>query len=349
MADPTQVTQPAPLLEVKALKTFFHTEDGLVKAVNGTSLEVYRGEVLGLVGESGSGKSVTGLSILGLVDRPGEIVGGEIWFDGQSLLDLPKRELVNLRGSHISMIFQQPISSINPVLTLGSQVAEILRLHQQMGNDEAWQRAIELLKLVGIPDPEKRARAYPHQISGGQAQRIMIAMALALNPALLIADEPTTALDVTIQAQILDLIRNLTTQFDTSVILVTHDLGVVAEMAERVAVMYAGHIVEQAGVYDLFDRPLHPYTQGLIASVPLPGERKSRLEIIPGTVPNLIGLPKHCRFASRCKAREAYGLSICTELEPDMIELEPGHFVRCWLYQGAGDHQPPLSIDSEAK
>ncbi len=349
MSDSQKAARQAPLLEVKELKTFFHTEDGLVRAVNGTNLEVYRGEVLGLVGESGSGKSVTGLSILGLIDRPGEIVGGEVWFDGKSLLDMPKKELVQLRGTRISMIFQQPISSINPVLTLGSQVAEILRIHQQMGNHESWERAIELLKLVGIPDPEKRAKSYPHQISGGQAQRIMIAMALALNPALLIADEPTTALDVTIQAQILDLIRSLTAQFDTSVILVTHDLGVIAEMAERVAVMYAGHILEQAGVYDLFDRPLHPYTQGLIASVPLPGERKSRLEIIPGTVPNLIGLPDHCRFASRCKAREAYGLTICTEKEPDMIEMEPGHFVRCWLYQGHDQHQPPLKIEYDGQ
>lgn len=332
MADPTQVTQPAPLLEVKALKTFFHTEDGLVKAVNGTSLEVYRGEVLGLVGESGSGKSVTGLSILGLVDRPGEIVGGEIWFDGQSLLDLPKRELVNLRGSHISMIFQQPISSINPVLTLGSQVAEILRLHQQMGNDEAWQRAIELLKLVGIPDPEKRARAYPHQISGGQAQRIMIAMALALNPALLIADEPTTALDVTIQAQILDLMQSLSDKLGTAIILITHDMGVIAENAERVVVMYAGKKVEEGDADELFSRPCHPYTEGLLGSIPrldliASGKtNRARLNEIEGVVPSLYNLPKGCTFADRCD----YATDQCHAAFPPLEEKRPGHWAACW-------------------
>jgi oligopeptide/dipeptide ABC transporter ATP-binding protein len=337
------------LLEINELQTFFKTEDGLVKAVNGTNLNLRRGEVLGLVGESGSGKSVTGLSILGLIDQPGEIVGGEIWFDGRSLLDLSNKDLVKLRGRQISMIFQQPISSINPVLSLGAQVAEVLRVHKNMAKKEAWEQAVDLLRQVGIPDPEKRARSYSHQISGGQAQRVMIAMALALNPVLLIADEATTALDVTIQAQILDLIRNVTDEYDTSVILITHDLGVIAEMAERVAVMYAGHILEQADVRDLFDQPLHPYTQGLIASVPQLSNRKARLEIIPGTVPSLIGLSDHCRFASRCKARLNFGLEICTQQMPDMIEATPNHFVRCWLYQDTEGHQAPLRQEVEPR
>ncbi|MDX1435817.1 MAG: ABC transporter ATP-binding protein [Anaerolineales bacterium] len=345
VSDSPDSTTKAPLLEVHELQTHFFTEDGVVKAVNGINLQVYKGEILGLVGESGSGKSVTGLSILRLVDKPGEIVGGEILFDGRSLLDLSDNEMVNLRGSQISMIFQQPLTSINPVLTLGSQISETLRVHNDMGKQESWDRAIELLRAVGIPDPERRAKSYPHEISGGQAQRVMIAMALALNPVLLIADEPTTALDVTIQAQILDLILNITDQYDMSVILVTHDLGVIAEMADRVSVMYAGHLVEQANVLDLFDRPLHPYTQGLIASVPVLGERKPRLEIIPGTVPKLIDLPDYCRFASRCRARLEYKLSICTESAPDMIELEPGHYVRCWLYQSAENHEAPLTIE----
>ena len=334
-----------PLLEIKNLKTFFYTEDGVVKAVNGLDLEVLRGEVFGLVGESGCGKSVTGFSILRLIEKPGKIVSGDIFFDGKSLLGLSNKEMIKLRGRQISLIFQQPLSSINPVLPLGFQVAEVLKIHQPEAKDNAWERAVELLKQVGIPDPEQRAKSYAHQISGGQAQRVMIAMALALNPALLIADEPTTALDVTIQAQILDLIRNLTKEYQTTVILVTHDLGVIAEMAERVAVMYAGHIVEQAAVIDLFDRALHPYTQGLIASLPIMGEKKSRLDTIPGTVPNLIDLPETCRFASRCQARLDHKLEICTMQEPDMIRYKNGHSVRCWLYQSAQGHSAPLKVE----
>jgi len=330
------------LLDIRDLKTYFFTEDGVVKAVDGVDFEVKRGEIFGLVGESGCGKSVTAMSILQLIESPGQITGGKITFDGTPLLELPENQMVDLRGSRISMIFQQPQSSLNPVFTIGNQVAEVLQLHQQMNRQQAWARAVELLRMVGIPDAEGRAKAYPHEMSGGQAQRVMIAMALALNPQLLIADEPTTALDVTIQAQILDLIRDLSARWNTSVILITHDLGVVAEMAQRVAVMYAGRIVEQAPVRTLFDRPLHPYTQGLIASIPILGKVMDRLEVIPGSVPNLIDLPPGCRFAARCQARLKYSLSLCTELEPDLEDGGQGQRVRCWLYQSHGDHRAPL-------
>ncbi|MGE5124570.1 MAG: ABC transporter ATP-binding protein, partial [Acidobacteriaceae bacterium] len=258
-----------PLLEVRNLKTYFFTEDGVVKAVDGVDFSVSRGEVLGLVGESGCGKSVTSLSIMCLIGVPGRVVEGEIIFDGRNLLELSEAEMVHMRGNRISMIFQQPQSSLNPVFKVGDQVAEVLQIHQNMGKEESWNKAVELLRLVGIPDTEKKAHAYPHEMSGGQAQRVMIAMALALNPQLLIADEPTTALDVTIQAQILDLMRDLRTRMDTAVILITHDLGVISEMADRVAVMYAGRIMEQTDIKTLFARPLHPYTQGLMASIPV--------------------------------------------------------------------------------
>jgi oligopeptide/dipeptide ABC transporter ATP-binding protein len=241
------------------------------------------------------------------------------------------------------MIFQQPQTSLNPIFTAGDQIAEVLQVHKFLEKKEAWSSAVELLRLVGIPDPERRAKSFPHELSGGQAQRVMIAIALALLPELLIADEPTTALDVTIQAQILDLLRGLQEKFKTAVILITHDLGVIAEMAERVAVMYAGKIVEQAAVKPLFHEPLHPYTQGLIGSIPVLGKIKDRLEVIPGSVPNLINLPPGCRFAARCKAREKYGLKICTVTEPDLIEVMPEHFVRCWLFQSTTDHQAPLA------
>jgi oligopeptide/dipeptide ABC transporter ATP-binding protein len=246
------------------------------------------------------------------------------------------------------MIFQQPQSSLNPVFSVGEQISEVLRLHIGMTRDQAWQRAGELLRSVGIPDPASRLRAYPHELSGGQAQRIMIAMALACSPALLIADEPTTALDVTIQAQILDLMRELREKLGTAVILITHDLGVVAEMADRVAVMYAGKIVEEADVETLFERPLHPYTQGLIASIPVLGKVTDRLEVIPGSVPNLVNLPPGCRFAPRCRARLEFNLSICDEVEPELAAHEPGHAVRCWLYQSSGDHRAPLAAAAGA-
>jgi oligopeptide/dipeptide ABC transporter ATP-binding protein len=332
------------LLDVRNLKTYFYTDDGVVKAVDGVDFDVSRGEVLGLVGESGCGKSVTSLSIMRLISVPGKIKEGEIFFEGRDLLKLTEAEMVNMRGDRISMIFQQPQSSLNPVFKVGDQVAEVLHIHQDFGKEEAWSKAVDLLKLVGIPDPEAKAHAYPHEMSGGQAQRVMIAMALALNPQLLIADEPTTALDVTIQAQILDLMRDLRTRLNTAVILITHDLGVIAEMADRVAVMYAGRIVEQADVTTLFRRPLHPYTQGLLASIPILGQVKDVLDVIPGSVPNLVNLPPGCRFAPRCRARLEHQLTMCTETEPELIPAETGHIVRCWLYQSSQNHKAPLEV-----
>ena len=333
-----------PLLEVKGLKTYFYTEDGVVRAVDGVNFEVYPGEVLGLVGESGCGKSVTSLSIMGLVSKPGRVDAGEILLDGENLLKLPEEEMIKVRGNRISMIFQQPQTALNPVFKVGDQLSEVLNVHQDMGKEDGWKRAVALLKMVGVPDPERRAEAYPHELSGGMAQRVMIAMALACVPELLIADEPTTALDVTIQAQILDLMRDMRREMGTSVILITHDLGVVAEMAERVAVMYAGQIVEQTDVNRLFDEPLHPYTQGLIGSIPILGEIKDKLDVIPGSVPNLVDLPPGCRFAPRCQARFKHALTICTEQEPELEDIRAGHKVRCWLYRSAEGHTAPLKV-----
>ena len=335
---------PSPLLEVKNLRTYFKSEDGLVRAVDGVDFHVMAGEVIGLVGESGCGKSVTSLSIMRLIAPPGYVETGEILFEGRDLLNISEKQMSDIRGDRISMIFQQPQTSLNPVFVAGDQIAEVLQTHKSLDKKEAWTSAVELLRLVGIPDPERRAKSYPHELSGGQAQRVMIAIALALMPELLIADEPTTALDVTIQAQILDLLRGLQEKFKTAVILITHDLGVIAEMAERVAVMYAGKIVEQAAVKPLFGEPLHPYTRGLIGSIPVLGKIKDRLDVIPGSVPNLINLPQGCRFASRCRPREEYGLKICTETEPDFIEVKPEHYVRCWLYQSTTDHQAPMEV-----
>jgi oligopeptide/dipeptide ABC transporter ATP-binding protein len=332
------------LLEVRNLKTYFFTEDGVVKAVDGVDFTIGRGEVLGLVGESGCGKSVTSLSIMRLITPPGKIMEGEIVFEGKNLIQLPEAEMTQIRGNRISMIFQQPQTSLNPVFKVGDQVAEVLRIHQNMKKEEAWSKSVDLLRLVGIPDAANKANAYPHEMSGGQAQRVMIAMALALNPQLLIADEPTTALDVTIQAQILDLMRGLRSEMETAVILITHDLGVIAEMADRVAVMYAGRIVEQANVQPLFARPLHPYTQGLIASIPILGQVKDRLEVIPGSVPNLVNLPPGCKFASRCQARVKYGLSICNEVEPGLAPVGRDHWARCWLYLDYSGHMAPLRM-----
>jgi oligopeptide/dipeptide ABC transporter ATP-binding protein len=336
----TNTTQP--LLEVKNLKTYFYTEDGVVKAVDGVDFFVRPGEVLGLVGESGCGKSVSLLSVMRLISQPGKIIEGEIIFDGRNLLKLTETEMTHVRGNRISMIFQQPQTALNPVFKVGDQIAEVLKIHQKTDKRSGIQRAVELLSMVGIPEPEKRAEAYPHELSGGMAQRVMIAMALACVPELLIADEPTTALDVTIQAQILDLMRDLRNKVGASVVLITHDLGVVAEMAERVAVMYAGRIVEQADVRPLFADPMHPYTQGLMGSIPILGKIKEHLEVIPGSVPNLINLPPGCRFASRCKARLEHRLQICTESEPDLIQIDTDHFVRCWLYQDRAGHPAPL-------
>jgi len=319
------------LLEIKGLKTHFDTREGVVKAVDGVDLSVSRGEVLGIVGESGCGKSVTSLSIMGLVPKPGEIVEGEITFDGRNLAEMSLREVRALRGEHMSMIFQQPGSALNPVQRAGLQIKEVFKLHRDWSKDVEQEKVVESLTNVGIPDPESRARAYPHELSGGMAQRIMIAMALSCEPELLIADEPTTALDVTIQAQILDLIRGLQKESNTAVILITHDLGVIAEMADRVAVMYAGEIVEETDVSTLFNHPQHPYTQGLLASIPVLGSPREELATIPGVVPSLIDLPQGCRFAARCVARVENDLDICVEKEPELVTIAPGHDVRCWL------------------
>lgn len=320
------------ILEVSGLKTYFYTEAGAVKAVDDVNLVVKRGEVLGLVGESGCGKSVTSLSIMRLVSQPGRIISGKITFDNENLLDLSEKRMMDIRGNRISMIFQQPQSSLNPVFRIGDQLAEVITLHQPVNKEQAKYRVNELLRVVGIPEPEARARSYPHELSGGMAQRVMIAMALACVPELLIADEPTTALDVTIQAQILDLMRNLQTKTETSIILITHDLGVVAEMCDRVNVMYAGRIVEEAPVLELFKSPKHPYTDALIGSTPVLGESGKVLTTIPGSVPNLIDLPVGCKFAPRCNARIENNLEQCTEEEPELIEVAPNHWTRCWLY-----------------
>lgn len=340
-----------PLLEVHNLKTYFFTDDGVVKAVDGVDFYVNPGEVLGLVGESGCGKSVTSLSIMRLVGSPGKVVDGKILFEDRELLKMSEAEMIHMRGNRMSMIFQQPQSSLNPVFKVGEQVAEVLRIHQKMDKSQAWQKAVDLLQLVGIPDAEKKAHAYPHEMSGGQAQRVMIAMALALNPQLIIADEPTTALDVTIQAQILDLMRGLRSSMNTAVILITHDLGIIAEMADRVAVMYAGYIVEQADVRKLFSNPLHPYTQGLIDSIPVLGQVKDRLDVIPGNVPNLVDLPPGCRFASRCRSREEFELEICSQVEPDLLPAQNDHLVRCWLYHDRKEsgYKAPLKATLETE
>jgi oligopeptide/dipeptide ABC transporter ATP-binding protein len=321
-----------PLLEVKGLRTSFFTRDGVVRAVDGIDFHVDRGEIMGLVGESGCGKSVTSLSIMRLVAKPGVVEAGEIVFDGVDLLKLPIDRMRGIRGNRISMIFQQPTSSLNPVWDVGTQVEEVLRIHRGMKGGAARARALELLRMVGIPDPERRLKAYPHEMSGGMAQRIMIAMALACEPELLIADEPTTALDVTIQAQILDLMRTLRDETGTAIVLITHDLGVVAEMCDRVAVMYAGEIVEQTDVTTLFRRPRHPYTQGLIGSIPVVGEIKDELAVIPGNVPNLIDLPSGCRFAPRCLVRIEENVDLAETNHPQLRPIGPGHDVRCWLY-----------------
>jgi len=337
-----------PLLEVRNLKTYFYTEDGVVHAVDGVNFEVNNGEVLGIVGESGCGKSVTSLSIMRLISQPGKIEEGEIIFEGKDLVKATEEEMMQVRGNRISMIFQQPQSALNPVFRAGDQISEVLNIHQDFGKEAGKKRAIELLKLVGIPEPESRAESFPHELSGGMAQRVMIAMALACVPDLLIADEPTTALDVTIQAQILDLMRDMRTQLGSSMILITHDLGVIAEMADRVAVMYAGEIVEQSPVASLFDHPLHPYTKGLIGSIPVLGEVRERLDVIPGSVPNLVNLPTGCRFAPRCMARIENNLSVCTEKRPELADISEGHKVRCWLYKDSDQHVAPLKNVSKS-
>jgi len=321
----------APLLEVTDLKTYFFTRDGVVRAVDGVSFSVYPGETLAIVGESGCGKSVTSLSILRLIaSPPGRIVSGRLMFEGRDLLALSERQMRAVRGNEISMIFQEPMTSLNPVLTVGRQIAEALELHLGLSTRQATERAIAMLQLVNMPEPERRIKQYPHELSGGMRQRVMIAMALACDPRLLIADEPTTALDVTIQAQILDLMRALKDKTGAAIVLITHDLGVVAEMAQRVVVMYAGRKVEEAPVGELFAQPRHPYTQGLLNSIPRLEQRnigaRVRLAEIPGTVPSLREEPVGCIFEPRC----AYATARCRAEYPPLEAKAAGHFAACW-------------------
>ncbi|MGG4342191.1 ABC transporter ATP-binding protein [Paenibacillus lautus] len=319
-----------PILQIQDLRTHFFTDRGEIPAVDGVSLHVKPGEVLGVVGESGCGKSVTSLSILKLIPQPpGKITGGSIVFKGQDIVPLKEREMRLIRGNAISMIFQEPMTSLNPLFTVGQQIGETVSLHRGLNKKNARVHTIEMLRKVGIARPEAIIDEYPHRLSGGMRQRVMIAMAISCNPELLIADEPTTALDVTIQAQILDLIRGLNEEYKTAVMLITHDLGVVAEMCHRVAVMYAGKVVEEGSVLDIFKKPLHPYTRGLIKSVPRLNEQHRRLFSIPGNVPILNTRMKGCRFAERCQDV----MPLCTEQLPELKEYESSHSCRCWLHQ----------------
>lgn len=315
------------LLEVKNLETEFKVKRGLVKAVNGVSFEIEKGEILAVVGESGSGKSVTSLSVMGLIEKPGRISKGEIIFDGKDLTKLSKKEMQAIRGDRISMIFQEPMTSLNPVYRIKDQIMESILTHTKMTKKEAEEHAVEMLRLVGIPDPERRAEDYPHQMSGGMRQRVMIAMALACNPELLIADEPTTALDVTIQAQILDLINSLREKLNMSVLLITHDLGVVSETADKVVVMYCGRVVEKGTVEDIFTDPRHPYTRGLLDSIPRMDKDVKPLYMIKGIVPDPTNLPKGCPFADRCDRC----MDKCREAMPKLVETGEGRAVRCFL------------------
>ena len=336
MANPTgahpfpMASQTDVILKVNNLKTYFDTEDGVAKAVDGVDFQILPGETLGVVGESGCGKSVTALSIMRLFPSPpGRIAGGEIWFKGSNLTTVHKRKMRKIRGCEICMIFQEPMTSLNPVYTVGEQIMEAIRLHQKLPKRDAVSKAKQMLDLVGIAEPVRRLKEYPHQMSGGMRQRIMIAMALSCNPSLLIADEPTTALDVTIQAQILELMNDLKTKLGTAIMFITHDLGVVAETAQQVIVMYAGRVVEQADVVTLFEKPIHPYTRGLIGSIPSETaiKTKSRLIEIEGLVPSLTDLPSGCAFHPRCTKR----IEKCDKLMPALIESEDGHRVACWL------------------
>jgi oligopeptide/dipeptide ABC transporter ATP-binding protein len=337
------------ILDVKGLRTSFYTRAGVIRAVTGVDFHVNKGEVLGLVGESGCGKSVTSLTILGLIGEPGRVEGGEVLFHGQDLLTMSNEEMRKIRGDRIAMIFQQPQSSLNPVMKVGPQIAEALMIHRDLDQKAAHTRSLELMDMVGIPDAKTRYGAYPHEMSGGMAQRVMIAIALSCEPELLIADEPTTALDVTIQAQILDLMRVLQEETGTAIILITHDLGVVAEMCDRAAVMYAGEIVEQADVKTLFADPKHPYTQGLIGAVPVPGVILDELATIPGSVPNLIELPQACRFSPRCLAKEEHGCVLADRVHPELLAAGDDHLVRCWLYhQQDGKPRPDFETWPEA-
>lgn len=318
------------LLEIKNLRTYFYTEDGVVPAVDDVSFYIKPGETLGVVGESGCGKSVTSVSILGLVPNPpGRILeGSKILFGGRNLLELSEKEMRKIRGNDISMIFQEPMTSLNPVFRVGNQICEAIMLHQKLNKGQAREKAIEMLKLVGIPRPEKVVDDYPHSLSGGMRQRAMIAMALSCNPKLLIADEPTTALDVTIQAQILELMNNLKNEINASVMLITHNLGVVADTCQRIIVMYAGKVVEEGDVYSIFEDPKHPYTQGLLRSIPSIEIKQDKLDSIPGVVPNPLNMPRGCRFEPRCQK----AMEVCREKQPDITALGEERTVRCFLY-----------------
>jgi oligopeptide/dipeptide ABC transporter ATP-binding protein len=320
------------VLEIRDLRTYFFTYEGVAKAVDGISYQLAKGEPLGVVGESGCGKSVTALSILRLIPvPPGRIVGGEILFKETNLINLPEEEMRKIRGNRISMIFQEPMTSLNPVFTIGNQIQETIKLHQGLSKRDSLEKSVEMLRLVNIPSPERCVNQYPHELSGGMRQRAMIAMSLACNPEILIADEPTTALDVTIQAQILDLMNKLKEELGMAIILITHNLGVIAETVDRVLVMYAGKIVEEAKTKTLFENPQHPYTRGLLKSIPRLGDKvrygKVRLSEIPGVVPSLYEVPSGCKFSTRCPSI----MSICGEKEPQLKEIEKGHFTACWL------------------
>lgn len=320
------------ILEIKNMHTYFFTDNGVVKSVDGVDIELKEGSTLGIVGESGSGKSVTALSLMGLLTgTTGKVVEGEILLDGQDILKLSDEERRKFRGKEISMVFQEPMTSLNPVMKIGDQIMESIILHQKVSKEEAKQKTIDILTKTGLPRVERIVKEYPFQLSGGQRQRVMIAMALVCNPKILIADEPTTALDVTIQAQILDLMNQLKKEIGTSIIFITHDLGVVAEICDEVVVMYCGRVVEKGNVFDLFEKPSHPYTEGLLASIPKMGEQVEELESIPGNVPNPKYMPKGCKFAPRCKYAEAR----CEEEEPGFFDLGNGHLSKCWRCKNA--------------
>jgi oligopeptide/dipeptide ABC transporter ATP-binding protein len=348
---PTPRGSPPPnniLLDIRNLKTYFKVLDGVVPAVDGVSFSLERGKTIGIVGESGSGKSVTALTIMRLLDiPPAEIADGEIWFDGREILSMPMEEMRKLRGNDIAMIFQEPLTSLNPVFTVGDQIAEQVERHKKVKRKAAWERAIESLQLVGIPSPERRVKQYPHEMSGGMRQRVMIAMALSCEPKLLIADEPTTALDVTIQAQILELLKTIQDRTDSALMLITHDLGVVAEMVDHVCVMYAGQVVEQGAVNEVLIEPRAPYTMGLLESIPSVEKRGGRLSAIKGTVPNPFNMPPACRFQPRCP----YAWDLCSEKAPDLNPAgHAGQLARCHLHSQSGASRLPAAVaDHERK
>jgi peptide/nickel transport system ATP-binding protein len=334
--DPVPARMTVPLLSVDNLRTYFHTPAGVARAVDGVSFDIAKGETVGVVGESGCGKSVTALSLLRLIQPPGRIeAGSRILFEGRDLLTLGTEEMRQVRGNRIAMVFQEPMTALNPVFTVGDQIAEVARVHDGASRAKAWERAVEMLSIVGIPSPRERAGNYPHQMSGGMRQRVLIAMALVMNPALLIADEPTTALDVTIQAQILELLAKVQQEFGTAILLITHDLGVVAEAASRVVVMYGGQVVEQAPVRTLFAEPAHPYTKGLMQAMPRVGMNRERLTTIPGSVPPPTAWPSGCRFRDRC----AFAWDRCEREAPALVAVTPVHGARCHLAEG---DRPPV-------